>query len=132
MSNIKIVRLRDDSDIICSLEEIRNGEYVLSEPMYFDLETKGNITHIVMDFFLPVQLVDKNEVILTEKDILFKVTPSDDFKEYYMNSVERLRKNDLDDDFEEKSPKELESRVKELVIQAFMDMEIDPEEKVFH
>lgn len=130
MNNIKILRLQNESDIICSLEEIRNGEYVVSDPMYFEIQNKGAITHIIMDFYLPVQLLEKNEVILTEKDIMFKVNPSDDFKEYYMNSVENLKKMKPEGEFEEETQADLNAKIKEVVIQAFMDME--PEEKVIH
>ena len=130
MNNIKIIRLQNESDIICSLEEIRDGEYVVSDPMYFEIQTKGAITHIIMDFYLPVQLLEKNEVILTEKDIVFKVSPSEDFKEYYMNSVENLKKMKPEGEFEEETQAELQEKIKEMVIQAFMEME--PEEKVIH
>jgi hypothetical protein len=130
MNNIKIIRLQDDSDIICSMEEIRDGEYVLSDPMYFEMQTKGLATHIIMDFYLPIQLVERNEVVVKEKDIVFKVTPSGDFAEYYMNSVDSFKKLKPEGDFEEETQEQLKERIKELVTQAFMEM--DPEEKVIH
>jgi len=130
MNNIKIIRLQDDSDIICSMEEIRDGEYVLSDPMYFEMQTKGAATHIIMDFYLPMQLIERNEVVVKEKDIVFKLTPSEDFAEYYMNSVESLKKMKPEGEFEEETQEQLRERIKELVTQAFMEM--DPEEKVIH
>ena len=130
MNNIKIIRLQDDSDIICSIEEIRDGEYVISDPMYFEMQTKGPATHIIMDFYLPVQLMEKNEVVMKEKDIVFKATPSDSFAEYYMNSVESFKKMKPEGEFEEETQAELAERIKEIVTQAFIEM--DPEEKVIH
>ena len=130
MSNIKILRLQNESDIICSLEEIRSGEYIVSDPMYFEMQSKGAVTHIIMDFYLPVQLLAKNEIVLTEKDIMFKVSPNEDFKEYYMNSVENLKKMKPEGEFEEETQAELQAKIKDMVIQAFMEME--PEEKVIH
>ena len=130
MNNIKIIRLQDDSDIICSIEEIRDGEYVLSDPMYFEMQTKGAATHIIMDFYLPVQLMERNEVVMKEKDIVFKATPSEAFAEYYMTSVEGFKKMKPEGEFEEEAQAELAQRIREVVTQAFMDM--DPEEKVIH
>ena len=127
---IKILRLQNESDIICTLEEIRNGEYVITDPMYFDLQNRGGVMHIVMDFYLPIQVMERNEVVIKESDVLFQTTPSQDFMEYYMNSVESLKKMKPEGDFEESVNGELNARIKEMVVEAFMEM--DPEDKVFH
>jgi hypothetical protein len=127
---IKILRLKNESDIICTLEEIRNGEYVITDPMYFELQTRGGVMHIVMDFYLPIQVLERNEVVIKESDVLFQTTPSQDFMEYYMNSVESVKKMKPEGEFEEGVDNELNARIKEMVVEAFMEM--DPEDKVFH
>lgn len=127
---IKILRLQNESDIICTLEEIRNGECVITDPMYFDLQNRGGVMHIIMDFYLPIQVMERNEVVIKESDVLFQTTPSQDFMEYYMNSVESLKKMKPEGDFEEGVQGELNARIKEMVTETFLDM--DPENKVFH
>jgi len=127
---IKILRLKSESDIICTVEEIRNGEYVITDPMNFELQTRGGVMHIIMDFYLPIQVMERNNVVIKESDVLFQATPSQDFMEYYMNSVESIKKMKPEGEFEESVNQELNARIKEMVVEAFMEM--DPEDQVFH
>jgi hypothetical protein len=55
-----------------------------------------------MRHWLPVQLIKKNEIELTHKDIIAVLEPADDFCEYYCNTVEKIKtllaaKNAIDD-----------------------------------
>lgn len=130
MNNVKLVRLQNGSDIISVTEEIMEGHYLLTNPMVYDVTDRGMTSHIILSFFLPVQLVEKNEVILSSKDILFITTPSGDFAEYYENSVDNLIKMDAEDGFEKEVQSELNDKIKSLIVQAFNEME--PEEKTIH
>jgi hypothetical protein len=130
MSNVKIVRLQNGEDIISNVEELRKDEYLLSDPMYFEVSPHGETSHIMLGFFLPVQLVQHNEVVLHQKDILFFLTPSGEFAEYYENSVDKLKRLETESELENEVQGELQDRIKSLIVQAFESMEL--EEKTIH
>jgi hypothetical protein len=132
MSNVKIVRLQNGEDIISIVEEIMDGQHLLTNPMSFEVTKRGDTSIIMLNFFLPVQLVKSNEVLMSIKDILFITTPSDDFIEYYENSVDSLKKMETENEFEDEVQEELNERIKSLMIQAFENMEIDPEGDSIH
>jgi hypothetical protein len=124
VSNIKIIRLQSGGSIIATIEELVKDEFLLSEPMYFDVDPRGEQTHIVMSHFLPIQLVEKNEVVLNKRDFVYVVTPTEEFVEYYSNSVERLRKlfemKEMDDEELQQSEEALD-----LIMKAFGNMDSD-------
>jgi hypothetical protein len=91
MDNIKIVRLQNGEDIIGSITSNNSGIYDISEPMSVEVTSRNGVPMLGMAHWLPIQLVKTNEVTLTDKDILCMVDPSDDFIEYYTNTVEKLR-----------------------------------------
>jgi hypothetical protein len=130
MNNVKIVRLQNGDDIISTTEEIIEGQYLLTDPMLFDVTNRGPTSHIMLSFFLPAQLVKKNEVILSSKDILFITSPSDDFIEYYENSVDSLKKMETENEFQEEMQGELTDKIRSLLVQAFENL--DPDEKTIH
>ena len=122
MNSVKVVRLRDGEDIVCNLEIVEGEHYVLSEPMVFQMMHKNGTYHIAMTHYLPVQLIKSNEVILTERDILFVSEPTDSFAEYYLSSIEKLKemmkmRNALDDETMD------ESLMNKILMEAFEDME---------
>lgn len=131
MNNVKIVRLTNGIDAIGTIEEILEGKYVLTDPMEFNIQYKGEVSHIVMHHFLPVLLVEKNEVVLDSKDILFITTPKSDFAEYYQNSVERSKEMAIEENsFHKELQDEMSERIKRILVQSFESME--PEEGVLH
>lgn len=130
MTNVKIVRLQNGTDVIANVEEILEGQYLVTDPMIFDVTNRGSVSHIMLRFFLPIQLVQKNEIVLSSKDILFITSPSDDFIEYYENSVDNLKKMDAESEFENEVQSELQDKIKSLIVQAFNEME--PEEGTIH
>lgn len=122
MNNIKIVRLLDGTDIVSDVEELRNGEFLFSNPMEFVIQNRGQVSHITLAPYLPVQFVERNEVVILSKDILFTMTPKEEFKEYYENTMNQL--------IEEEESMDVSEKVKDLMMKAFI--ELDPEEKVIH
>jgi hypothetical protein len=109
MENIKIVRLKNGEDIVGQLIQKSNSDsfgYDIIEPMTVDIDYRGKEAGLIMRHWLPVQLVKHNEINIKESDILCLLEPSDDFVEYYMNTVEKIHdllkaKNlvdELDDD----------------------------------
>jgi hypothetical protein len=123
MNNIKVVRLLDGTDIVSVIDEIRTGEFLLINPMEFQVQVRGQASHITLAPYLPFQFVEKNEVVIYAKDVVFSTTPKEEFAEYYETSVEQLLEN-----VNEEEP--LPERIKDLMIKAFIAL--DPEEKVLH
>ena len=123
MNNIKVIRLLDGTDLVTVVDEVRNGEFLLINPMEFQVQVRGQASHITLAPYLPFQFVEKNEVIVYSKDVVFMTTPKEEFAEYYENAVEQL----LDSENEEEP---LPEKIKDLMIKAFIAL--DPEEKVLH
>ena len=106
MDNIRIVKLQNGEDLVGTLTTNEYGNYRLEEPMSFEIDFRHNSSGLIMRHWLPVQLIKKNEIELTHKDIIAVLEPAEDFCEYYCNTVEKIKtllaaKNaidDLDDD----------------------------------
>jgi hypothetical protein len=125
MNNIKIVRFVDGTDIVSNVEELIEGEFLFTNPMAFNIQNRGVASHITLGFYLPQPFVEHNEMIITKKDILFMVTPKEEFCEYYENSV-----NQFNEDESEVETGSMSEKLKDMMMKAFV--ELDPEEKVIH
>lgn len=95
MENIKIVRLKNGEDIVGQLFDYLDTDgkiesYDVIEPMTVDLEYRGKEAGLIMRHWLPVQLVKHNEINIKQQDVLCLLEPSDDFAEYYVNTVEKI------------------------------------------
>lgn len=88
---IQILRLKNGEDIIGEVFEDIRDELEIQCPMTVDLEYRGKESGLVMSHWLPVQLIDRNQVKIKSCDVLTKFTPNDEFAEYYMNTVEKLK-----------------------------------------
>ena len=101
MKDIKIVRLQNGDDIIGMVDT----EYGIriSEPMMVNINFRNNEPQGVLQLshWLPVQLIKKNEAMLQPESVLTMLDPEDEFKEYYINAVQKVKelmeaKNNLD------------------------------------
>ena len=90
-SNIKIVRLLNGEDIIGNVTTMQTGVYNVEEPMTVGIEYRNKEAGLMMHHWLPVQLIEKNEIIIENKDILGILEPNNDFCEYYLNTVEKIK-----------------------------------------
>ena len=105
MDNIKIVRLKNGEDIVGQITNVDDA-YDVIEPMTVDVEYRGKEPGLVMRHWLPIQLVKYNEITIKQTDVLCVLEPSEDFAEYYMNTVEKVHNllkarnlvDELDDD----------------------------------
>ena len=88
---IKIVRLNNGEDIVGNIIANEIGTYTVEEPMSVNIDYRGKEAGLVMNHWLPVQLVKKNETEIADKDILCMFEPAEEFCEYYTNTVERIR-----------------------------------------
>lgn len=88
---IQIIRLKNGEDIIGEVFEDIRDELEIDCPMTVDLEYRGNQSGLVMAHWLPVQLIERNRAIIKSCDVLTRFHPNNEFAEYYMNTVERLK-----------------------------------------
>lgn len=90
---IKIVRLQNGEDIIGNMikQEPGYNGYIIEEPMSVSIDYRSKESGLVMNHWLPVQLIKKNQIEIEQKDILCLLEPNDEFCEYYMNTVEKIK-----------------------------------------
>ena len=89
-NTIKLIRLLNGDDIVGYVTNNLNDSYYISGPMIVAVEYKGNNPGLIMRQWLPVQLVETNEVLLYGKDILFMTEVTSDFYDYYAVSYTHL------------------------------------------
>ena len=85
--DVKIVRLTSGEDLIAGLLEA-DGTYYLKSPMIFILKDTGRTFALMLQNWLPVQIMKMNESVLKSKDVLFVAEPEENFAEYYLNQVQ--------------------------------------------
>jgi hypothetical protein len=92
-NSVKIVRLQNGEDIVGYVSSKEKGIYDITEPMSVGVHfsNSNNEAGLIMRHWLPIQIIKKNEIVLTEKDILCMFEPADDFCEYYTNTVQKVR-----------------------------------------
>lgn len=88
---IKILRLKNGEDIVGNISFNDNGMYDVMEPMTVDVDYRGKEAGLIMQHWLPVQLLKKNQTAISQTDILCIIEPADEFCEYYSNTVEKIR-----------------------------------------
>ena len=92
MEEIKILRLVTGEDIICQFIKISTDNYAVMNPMVIFVKYKGSKSNLVMSHWLPVEIVKKNEVLISPRDVVTMFDPIDDVAEYYDRMVENLNK----------------------------------------
>ena len=87
----KIIKLQNGTDLIANVTSI-GDVYVLEEPMEFGIEVRGSQTgNLIMNHWLPVQLIKKNVIEIQSKDIMSFMDPEENFCEYYVNTVIKIK-----------------------------------------
>jgi hypothetical protein len=86
----QIIKLQNGDDLIANVT-LNGMDYILDEPMSFGLDLRGHNSNLVMRHYLPVQLVKKNQMQINMNDVLTVLEPEEEFCEYYINTVVRLR-----------------------------------------
>lgn len=107
---VKILRLKDGLDIVCNIAEEKDNKIVIENPMLFEL--RG--VNLILQYWLPMAVIKGESVEIGTDSVLCSMDPSDDFSEYYVNSMNRMR------DFERK---ENEVELNEEVLAAFQEKE---------
>lgn len=105
MSYIKLVRLKTGEDVI-SFVEIDKKTIKLIHPLnvYITYNKKTENQELVLNFWLPINIVEKNWTILPINEILFVSEVKKDFQEYYLNFL-----NDFDFEKENEEKEEIKN-----------------------
>jgi hypothetical protein len=107
---IKIVRFKDGLDVICNCESISDDIVEIIDPMLFEI--RG--VNLMLQVWLPMAVIKHNSVMIGMENILCVMDPTEDFEEYYMNTVTKLS---------EESKKEREVVLTDEVLSAFEEKE---------
>nr|QMP82920.1 MAG: hypothetical protein [Caudoviricetes sp.] len=93
MSHIKIFRIRSGEDLISFYEE-KNDQITLIHPIVFfiNYNYKKLTQELIVNFWLPMNVIEENRISLNKSEILFELTPKEDFKEYYLNFLNGFEK----------------------------------------
>jgi hypothetical protein len=86
MDEVKIVRFKDGLDVICYFDSQNNEVVEVKEPMMFEIRNMN----LVMQQWLPIAMIKENRASVKWEDILCVMEPSDDFKEYFHTTVEKV------------------------------------------
>lgn len=90
MQEIKIVRLNTGEDVVAIVHQETEGVN-LAEPMVIEFMSRGQNTSMVMSHWLPIQLTDDNEVFVKASSIVCMMKPNEEFLEYYIKSMKKLK-----------------------------------------
>ena len=90
-NNIKIVRFKDNLDVVCFMEELEDNKFSITDPLIFEIRN----SNLVMQHWLPVAMIKENKTVVNGSDILCTMEPEEEFCEYYMTTVEKLNQSKL-------------------------------------
>jgi hypothetical protein len=95
MESVNILRLKSGEDIICYMEHYGHDEIVVRDAMVVFTKTdfKSGKQIIMLEHWLPIQLIKENETIIKQSEVVATMTPSSDFFEYYMNAVSVVKES---------------------------------------
>lgn len=87
---IKLFRLKSGEDIIGFLEASGRTKKRIRFPVcaIIVMDPDEESSHLILKYWLPVQLVTKNQIELPNSEILFITDPKEEFKDYYINFLE--------------------------------------------
>ena len=92
MYSTLIVKLQNGEDLIANVHvSITGSTFILVEPMRFFVDVRNN-NALVMQHYLPVQLVKDNKIAIKDKDILAMVDPDNEFVEYYYHTIDKIKR----------------------------------------
>jgi hypothetical protein len=108
---VKLLRLKDGIDVICDCIFEKDNKIMIDSPMLFELRGMN----LVLQHWLPVAVMKGDSVEISSNDILFTMEPTEDFEEYYINAMVKLK---------DESRKEREVELNDEVMAAFEEKEI--------
>ena len=88
---VKILRLQDGLDIICEQKNV-SGINFIKNPMVVYLDYESEEPDLVMQHWIPNELVKNNETTISDIDILCVFEPTEALEEYYTLNMEVFNK----------------------------------------
>lgn len=88
---VKILRLQDGLDIICVHKNV-SGINFIKNPMVVYLDYESEEPDLVMQHWIPNELVKNNETTISDIDILCAFEPTEALEEYYTLNMEVFNK----------------------------------------
>ena len=85
-NNIHIVRFKDGIDVICVMEELDSFQIKITNPMMFQVRN----SNLLLQHWLPVDIMKSDSVAINTEDVLCVFEPTDEFTEYYLNTVVKM------------------------------------------
>ena len=82
---VQIVRLKDGSDVICSMERTMDT-FELDYPMMFSVVNQN----LVLQHWLPLSVMKGTSVKIPRDEIVCIMQPNENFEEYYMTAVKKI------------------------------------------
>jgi len=89
---IKILRLSTGEDIICSFHKISIDSYLVEDPMLLIVKFKGRDSSVLMEHWLPIEVIKHNSILINPRDVITMFDPKDSLAEYYQNLIMKLHK----------------------------------------
>ena len=89
---VKILIMVNGEDIICNYYKVSTDSYVITDPMMLIIKFKGRNSSVVMEHWLPVEVIKNNEVLINPRDVITMFDPKDSLAEYYTNLVDKLHR----------------------------------------
>jgi hypothetical protein len=86
--SVKILRLKNGDDIIGDIYE--EDMVTIFSPMVMWMDGQSKQQRLLMDHYLPVQVIKENMITIKSENILGVLEPSDELVEYYHNSIDEL------------------------------------------
>lgn len=86
-NNIRIVRFKDFSDVICKIDNETQTTVDIEDPMWFEIRN----AHLVINQWLPSAISKNNFVTVKLNDILCIYEPNKEFEEYYLGLIQDLK-----------------------------------------
>lgn len=92
MEQVKIIRLKTGEDVISYIEDYEIGKSILRTPMavLVKFDSRNNKQTVLMDHWLPINVIKENEAILDNTEILTMMDPTPEFSMYYEDSIEAI------------------------------------------
>lgn len=93
METINLLRLKNGDDIVSYVIQYSKEEVVLREPMLVLVKNdyKSGQQTLGMEAWLPYKIIKNNEVLIKCDDVLFSISVSEEFEEFYENMVDNFK-----------------------------------------
>ncbi len=77
---------KDGTDVICEMEELDSFQIKITNPMMFAVRS----SNLILQHWLPIDIMKGDAVAINTEDVLCVFKPTDEFMEYYLNTVDKM------------------------------------------